>query len=512
MSTAGARSAARVGAGILFTRLLGFVRERIFAHYFGIGPTADAFRAALKIPNVIRNLLGEGTLSASFIPVYAGLLERKEEEAAGRLAGTIATLILLITAAALVLGILLAPAITSIAAPGFTGPKRDLTIILVRIMFPMSGFMICSAWCLGILNTHRRFFLSYAAPAAWNIAQIAVLLGLGGYLLGRDLVVALAWGALAGAVAQLAVQLPSTVRLLHKLELSTDFRMTELRTVISAWVPVIFGAGVYQISGIVETQLASLLGEGAVANLGYANLLTILPISLFGISVAAAALPEMSRDAAVDQHAALRVRIVQGADRVWFYVVPSAFAFALLGRFAVGALFQTGEFGPEETARVSAVLAAYAIGLPALASVKLFASGHYAVGDTRTPVKIAALSIAVSATAAVLLMRTLGPPGIALGSSIGAYVNVMLNYRSLAAKLELFKVERTPNRFLAILAGAGIASLASAGVARAVEAMNPWGATALTFILFGTVYVAVTMFFGHPGARELIATLSHRKR
>ena len=158
MAPSAGRLASRVAAGVLLTRILGFVRERVFAHYFGNTPVADAFRAALKIPNVIRNLLGEGTLAASFIPVYAGMIERGEHEKARKLSGTIASLLLAVTAVSALAGIALAPIITAFAAPGFSGPTRELTVTLVAIMFPMSGLTILSAWCLGILNTHRRFF------------------------------------------------------------------------------------------------------------------------------------------------------------------------------------------------------------------------------------------------------------------------------------------------------------------------------------------------------------------
>ncbi|MBI2537789.1 MAG: murein biosynthesis integral membrane protein MurJ, partial [Gemmatimonadetes bacterium] len=280
------RLAGRVAAGIVVARILGFVRERLFAHYFGNGPAADAFRAALKIPNLIRNLLGEGTLSASFIPVYAALLQREGEQAGRRLAGVVASLLILLTAAAALVGIALAPVITDVVAPGFSGATRDLTVTLVEILFPMSGVMILSAWCLGVLNTHGRFFLSYAAPAMWNIAQIAILVGLGGSLAGRRLVVALAWGALAGSVLQVVVQLPTTLRLLKGIYWSLNLAVTGVRPVIRAWLPVLFGAGVAQVSSIVDTQLASLLGGGAVAALGYTQLLSMLPLSLFGVSIA----------------------------------------------------------------------------------------------------------------------------------------------------------------------------------------------------------------------------------
>ncbi len=233
------RNVARVGAGILITRILGFVRERVFAQYFGIGVEADAYGAAMKIPNVIRNLLGEGTLSASFIPVYAGMIEKGETENARRLAGVIASILVLLSAGAALLGYLLAPAITDLAAPGFSGHQRDLTITLVRILFPMFGVLILSAWCLGILNTHRRFFLSYAAPSMWNIAQIATLVGFGGHLLGTPLVITLAWGAVVGSVLQVAIQLPAVLPLVKGIRWGLSPDTPGVRQVMKAWVPVV---------------------------------------------------------------------------------------------------------------------------------------------------------------------------------------------------------------------------------------------------------------------------------
>src|SRR5437870_4303585 len=237
-------------------------------------------------------------------------------------------------------------------------------------MFPMSGLTILSAWCLGILNTHRRFFLSYAAPAVWNIAQIATLVALGAYLAGGRLAAGLAWGALVGSALQLAIQLPSTLHYVGRLYWGFDLNTAGVRAVVSGWMPVVFGAGVAQISSIIDTQLGSLLGTGAVAVLGYAQLIAVLPVSLFGVSVAAAALPELSRDAAGQGTGVLRQRIAEGARRVAFFVVPSAFAFAALGVPIVGMLFQTGQFRANDTRVVATVLAAYALGVPAQASVK----------------------------------------------------------------------------------------------------------------------------------------------
>jgi len=288
------------------TRVLGYVRERVFAHYFGNDSIpADAFRAALRIPNTIRNLLSEGTLAGSFIPAYAALNERPDKAAARALAGTILGLLVLASGVLALLGIAFAPAITAVIAQGFDEPRRQLTITLVRILFPMAGLMVISAWCLGILNTHRRFFLPYAAPALWNIAGIVAMLAAGSWFANRALpldaqlhrvALALAWGTVAGSVLQISVQLPACWKLLHGIALGLSLSREGVPNVLLAWMPLVLGAGVAQVSGLIDTLLGSFAGPGGVSALSYAQLIQLLPISLFGVSVTAAALPELSRD------------------------------------------------------------------------------------------------------------------------------------------------------------------------------------------------------------------------
>src|SRR5581483_4923046 len=442
----GGRHAAQVAAGILVTRVLGYLRERVFAYYFGNSTVAaDAFRAALRIPNALRNLLGEGTLSASFIPAYAGLLHRGDERGARALAGAVLGLLLLATGALALLGIALAPAITTVIAKGFDAPRRDLTITLVRILFPMTGLMVVSAWCLGVLNTHRRFFLPYAAPALWNVAGIVAMVGAGTWFGNHALpptvqmhrlALALAWGTVVGAALQIVVQLPTCRRLLGGIPLRFSLTVPGVREVIAAWLPLLVGAGVAQLSGFIDTILGSFTGPGGVSALGYAQLVQVLPVSLFGVSVAAASLPDLARDATgAAAHEQLRGRIATAFRRITFFVLPSSFAFAALGPTIIRGLYQTGRFDANDTAVVGGVLAAYGVGLLGQATVKLFASGFYALRDTRTPVKIASLSLALSTALALLLMPRFGPAGIALGSSLGSTVNVVLHLRDLDVRI-----------------------------------------------------------------------------
>jgi putative peptidoglycan lipid II flippase len=503
VASGGGRHAARVAAGILVTRVLGYARERVFAHYFGNGAAADAFRAALRIPNALRNLLGEGTLSASFIPVYAALNE-KNKDAARALAGAILGLLLLASGILAVIGISFAPAITAIVAQGFDGPRRALTTVLVRILFPMTGLMVVSAWCLGILNTHRRFFLPYAAPALWNIAGIAAMVGAATWLKGAGLYgmsLALAWGTVVGSVLQIAIQLPTCWRLLNGVPLRVSLAPEGVRNVIRAWAPLVLGAGVAQVSGLVDTFLASFTGAGGLASLGYAQLVQVLPISLFGAAVTAVALPDLARDAISETaDAQLRARIAVGFRRIAFFVIPSAFAFAALGPQIIGALFQTGRFDADDTVLVGGVLAAYSIGLLGQSTVRLFASGFYALRDTRTPVRIAIISLVMSTLLSWFFMRRLGPAGIALGSSIAWTFNTVLHLSDLDKRIGTI-LQRTDWRTLGrVVAAALIAALLSMAADRLVAGWRPIPRGIAVLGIFGVAYGALTLAFRHPDA------------
>ena len=505
------------------TRVLGYVRERVFAYYFGNDSVpADAFRAALRIPNTLRSLLGEGTLLASFIPVYAALNERPDKGPARALAGAILGLLLLAAGVLALVGIALAPSITTVLAKGFDQPRRELTITLVRILFPMTGLMVISAWCLGVLNTHRRFFLPYAAPALWNVAGIVAMLAAGTWFANRALppdaqlhrlALALAWGTVAGSLLQIAVQLPACWRLLHGIVLRISTTPEGVRNVLVAWLPLLLGAGVAQLSGLIDTLLGSFTGPGGVSALGYAQLIQVLPISLFGVSVTAVSLPELSRDAVARgggpaPNEQLRARIAVGFRRIVFFIVPSSIAFIVISREIVAALYQTGRFTPVATALVGRVLAAYGVGLLGQATVKLFASGFYAMRDTRTPVKIAALSLVVSTSLAWVLMRWLGAPGIALGSSIGAFLNTSLHLRDLGRRIG--GVLRGPDwRAFGIALAAGIVAGAGAlGAAQVSARLAPVPRGALVLAIFGLVYGALTLLLKHPDAIRTWASLT----
>src|SRR5688572_10929510 len=245
-----------VGAGIFLSRIAGLIREMVFSFYFGNSAVADAWGAALRTPNVIQNLLGEGTLSASLIPVYARFLEEGREEEAGRFAGAALGLLAVVAFGAAVVGILLAPLLIGVFYPRWSPEKQALTVRLVRILFPMTAVLAVSAWALGILNSHRKFFVSYVAPVLWNLAMIAVLIAFGSLLgweaAGRDtdLMIALAFGALVGGVLQLVVMLPWAVPALHHFRLSVSTRVTGMSEALRNFVPVVMSRGVVNVAGL----------------------------------------------------------------------------------------------------------------------------------------------------------------------------------------------------------------------------------------------------------------------
>jgi putative peptidoglycan lipid II flippase len=253
----------------------GLIRVRVFAHYFGNSDAGDAFNAALKIPNFLQNLFGEGVLSASFIPVYANLIStshndsnhKKNHIEAAQVASIIGSILFLTISLLVLVGILLTPFLINIVAPGFTGEKKILTIKIVQIIFPGTGLLVMSAWCLGILNSHRKFFLSYVAPVIWNAAIIGTLVLFGAKNTQYNLAELTAWGLVLGSFLQFAVQLPEALKLIGHFRFSINTKITNVRIVIRNFFPVVISRGVIQLSAYIDSMLASLLPMGAVSTL-----------------------------------------------------------------------------------------------------------------------------------------------------------------------------------------------------------------------------------------------------
>jgi putative peptidoglycan lipid II flippase len=503
-----------VAAGIFLSRILGLVRQRALAHFLGNSSVADAFTAAFRIPNLLQNLFGEGALSASFIPVYAGLLADKDRAEADRVAGAVGALLAVVVSGIVVLGILAAPFLVTVIAPGFGGEKRELTIRLVRILFPGAGLLVVSAWCLGILNSHRKFFLSYAAPVAWNLVIIGTLLVLGPKRSMADLAVAAAWASVAGSLLQVVVQWPTVRRVAPDLRLRLTTTTAHVRTVIRNFVPAFVGRGVVQVSAFIDSLLATLLPTGAVAAIGYAQTIYLMPVSLFGMAISAAELPAMSgaRGTAEEVSSFLRARLDAGLRRVAFLVVPSAMAFLALGHVIVSALYQTGEFGRQDSMYVWGILAGSAVGLLASTMGRLYASAFYALRDTRTPLRFAVVRVLLTGAlgwfAALQLPDILvigpqwGAAGLTASAGLAGWVEFYLLRRGLRSRVGATGLPPglLPRLWASAVAGAGLAWVAL----HFLPTWHPVPTAVLVLGVYGVTYLLAARLFGVQEARDLL--------
>lgn len=499
-------AASSVASGILISRVLGLVRGRVFAHYFGTGELADVWTAALRIPNVIQNLLGEGSLSASFIPAYVRLLEEGREQEAGRAAGAVLGLLAVAAGALAALGSWAAPFLVSVLTVGFAvagDGRAEILTSLLRLLFPMAGLLVMSAWAVGVLNSHRRFFVSYVAPALWNLCMITAMVAAASRgMAGVDLLTALAWGALAGGAAQLLFQVPFLMRHLAHVVPSLDTRAGAVRDVIRNFLPAVAARGAVNIGALIDQNLATLLAVGAVGLMGYAQPLYILPISLFGMSIAASELPELARDRAAGAKA-VRDRTEQAVGRVLFWLVPVAAGYIVF-REECMVVFRSGAFGPEDAMAAGLVLAAYAPGLPASGTSRVLASALYAFGDTRTAARISYLRILASASVGAALMFPLdrlavgglgmGAAGLAAGATAGAWLEFLLLHRALRGRLPGMSLGGRHVRLYVVVTAAAVA--VGLAVRAAFPPMGPIIEAALSIGPVAIVYLLVTHRLG----------------
>jgi putative peptidoglycan lipid II flippase len=499
-------AATSVGAGILISRLAGLVRVALFAKYLGQKTdAADAFNAAFRIPNLLQNLFGEGALSGSFIPVHAALRARGEHDAAARTARTFFALLTFVIAVMVLAGMLAAPWIIPLLAPGFTGAKRELTIRLVRILFPGAGLLVASAWCLAVLNSHGKFLLSYAAPVAWNAAMIACLLMFGPRHDLGTVAIYLAWASVVGSGLQFAVQAPIAFGLSRH---AGGITMTDpVRQAVRNFFPVLISRGAVQLTGYIDAMIASWLPTGAVTALTNALLIYTLPVSLFGVSISAAELPAMAGDAARDiGYAALRARIDAGLRRLAFFVVPSAVAFAALGDVIAGALLQRGRFEASDSIYVWGILAGSSVGLLATTMARLYSVAHYALGDTKRPLRFALVRLVAVTTlgyvCAIILPPRIGiaPDWGAAGLTASAGVAGWIEFTLLRASLNR-RIGHTglAAGYAARLWIAGLAGAALAWAVRlALPPLDPLVRGAAVLPAFGAGFLAAAMLLSVP--------------
>ena len=530
--------AAFIAAGILLSRVAGLVREKVFAHYFGNSPASGAFKAALRIPNLLQNLFGEGVLSASFIPVYTRLLAEGEEEMAGRVAGAIATLLALVVAVLVLLGVIFTPQLIDLVAPGFHGDLRALTISLVRILFPATGLLVMSAWCLGVLNSHKKFFLSYVAPVVWNLAMIGTLVIFGAKMAQFPLAIALAWGTVIGSALQFLIQLPFVFKYGKSFSFALGWQLEPVRRVVRNTGPVFLGRGAVQLSAYIDVWIASLLGYAAVSGLSYAQTIYLLPISLFGMSIAAAELPQMSGVVGSNDEvsAALRQRLSRALRQIALFVIPSVVAMVAIGDALVAALYQGGEFRSGDTRYVWYILVGSVIGMLAATQARSLNSAFYAMHDTKTPLKFALVRIVLTGALGYLFAfplrpwivtfieflrlplpnvpnasLMLGAVGLTASAGVAGWVEFLLLKSAMTRRIGEVKIDGGYQLRLwtaAILAGVLTRLFSVVGLSRVMQHVHFMPhiiGGGIVAMIFGALYFAIALLLRVSEARSALA-------
>lgn len=406
----------------LLSRILGLVRDMVMATLFGSGMAADAFFVALRIPNLLRRLFAEGSLTIAFIPVFTEYLTLKSREDAFELARIVFTILSLILVVITVLGVLFAPFIVKIQAFGFgsSGIKYDLTVLLTRLTFPYIFFIGIVAFFMGVLNSLRHFAAPAAAPILLNVGIIGAACFISPHC--DEPIVGVAMGVILGGVLQVALQIPWVYGTGLRLFPKWQPLHPAVKRIGYLMLPAVFGSAVYQFNQFVGTLLASFLKEGSVSWLYYADRLVQFPLGIFAIAIATAALPSMSADAARKDHTQFQKTLDHGLCLVFFIALPAMAGLLILGKPIVELLFERGAFNAESSAMTTDALFCYALGLWAFSGMRVLIAAFYALQDTKTPVKVAIISLGVNVIASLVLMGPLKHAGLALALSLASAV------------------------------------------------------------------------------------------
>ncbi len=432
------QAAGVVGSATLASRLLGYVRDMVIATLFGAGMVSDAFIAAFRIPNLLRRLLGEGSLSIAFVPVYTDCLSRHGRHEADQLAVSALRSLFIVLAVIVAVGIVLAPVLVHLLAYGFTDDpeKYALCVKLTRIMLPYAVFVGLVALCMGILNVLGHFAAPALAPCLLNLSMIGMV-ALFSWLSPSPVtrIVGLSIGVLLGGLLQVGLQVPALIRKGIHFWRAAPLWHPAMKEVLLMMGPAMFGAAVYQINNLVGCLLGSLLEQGSITYLYFADRLVQFPLGVFAIAMATAVLPTLSRQAAAGQTQDLRDTFSHSLRLVFFITLPSMVGLIVLREPIVAILFQRGAFDPETTRLTASALLYYGIGLWAFSAVRILTYTFYALKDTRTPVKVAFASIAVNMVLGVVLMQPMQHNGLALALSLASMLHLALLVAALRRKM-----------------------------------------------------------------------------
>jgi putative peptidoglycan lipid II flippase len=430
-----ARSTTLVSSATFVSRLFGLFREQVFAYLFGAGFATDAFVAAFRIPNLLRDLFAEGALSAAFVPVFTDYLVNKNKKEAFRLGNLVLNGLLVIVGAVVVVGVLVTPLIVDVIAPGFDKipGKTGLTAHMARIMFPFLLLVSLAAVAMGMLNSLRHFGVPAFAPVLFNLGMI-----LAGFFVCpffHPPVIGMAIGVLLGGLGQWAFQIPSLRKEGYRYQPILAFTDPGVRRIIALMTPAVIGLASTQINIFVNTVIASFLRQGSLSYLLFSYRLMYFPLGVFGVAVATVTLPVVSTYAAKKDIPNVLSTCSSSLKLVFFLTLPSIFFLSVAAKPIISVLYQHGAFKYPDTVFTSQALLFYCIGLFAYASVRVVAPIFYAMGDTKTPVKISVLAVVVNIGLNLAFMKPLGFRGLALATSLSAMVNMFILVTALRRRI-----------------------------------------------------------------------------
>jgi len=469
-----AKAAGVVGMATLLSRIFGFLRDMVVAAFFGAGMATDAFFVSFRIPNLLRRLIGEGSLTVSFVPVFTEYLTTRSRKEALDLVNITFTALSILLVIITLLGILFSPAIITVTAPGFrrSPAQYELAVFLTRLMFPYIFFISLVALCMGILNALHHFAAPALSPVLLNIAMIVAAIFL--RPLFAEPVYALAIGVLVGGALQLAFQFPFMRRMGVRLKFVIDLHHPGLKQIGVLMLPAVFGAAIYQINVFVGTILASLLPKGSVSYLYYADRIVELPLGVFAIALGTAVLPSLSAQVVRSELADLKRTISFSLSLISFVTLPAMILLIYLRVPILSVLFQRGAYTVNDTLLTAQALLYYSLGLWAFSSVRIVVSAFYAFQDTRRPMEGAIIAFIVNVFFSIILMGPMKHGGLALATSLGSAVNVI--YLSVVLWRRIGSFLERP--FFLSLGKVTIATILMIVAMALVDFIMPWSITA----------------------------------
>ncbi|MEW6207998.1 MAG: murein biosynthesis integral membrane protein MurJ [Acidobacteriota bacterium] len=516
-----ARSAGIVSLAVMSSRVLGLVREMIFAYFFGASKSFanDAFVIAFRIPNLLRDLFAEGALSSAFVPVFSEHLVNKGEKAAFRLSNLVATALIVVLGAIVVLGMIFAPQLVAAIAHGFQSDpeKFALTVRLTRIMMPFILLVALAAQAMGVLNSRDRFAVPALSSTFFNLGSI-----IGGVLFAVFLVdptfshpvisiidnptegiIGMACGVLIGGFLQLAVQVPSLHREGFRYRPELSFTDPGMRQIFKLMGPAVLGAAAVQINVLINSNFASsivnpatgMIDNGPVSWLSYAFRLVQFPIGVFGVAIATATLPAVSRSAAMKEIDDFRHTIAGSVRLALLMTIPSAVGLAVLSRPIIALIYQRGGFTSADTDHTAGALTFYAVGLAGYAAIKILAPAFYALGDARSPMIFAVVSIATNFLLNWSLRDLLQERGLALATSVSALMNFALLYFTLSRRIDGIEGRRTAVAIAKILLASAVMAVACFALSSGIESTLGRGLIAKAINVFAPVAAGAAAFY-----------------